>query len=167
MEILNNFGFQWTLFAAQIVNFLIIYFLLKKFLYKPVLKILETRKTKITEGIKQAEESERRLQETIEKEDKILKAAQEQAKQMIDDAKAQSHELLKKSEVDTKKQIEAMLKEARTQITYETGLAEKRLETNVSRLAINFLEKSLTGLFGEKEQEIVMKNALKKLKKAD
>jgi len=167
MEILNNFGFNWILFVAQIVNFLIIYWLLKKFLYKPVLKLLEERKNKIAAGIKDAEDAARLLEETLQKEEKILKTAQEKAKQLIDEAKTQSDAILKQSELETKKKVDEMLKEARTQISYETGLAEKRLEANISKLAIEFLEKSIKGLFGEKEQEVVMKNALKKLEKAD
>ena len=43
MEILNNFGFQPTLFIAQIVNFLILAYVFKRFLYKPILKTLKDR----------------------------------------------------------------------------------------------------------------------------
>src|SRR5437870_10658982 len=59
MEILKNFGFEPILFIAQIVNFVIIYLILKKFLYKPVLKLLKDRKQTIAGGLKQAEESAR------------------------------------------------------------------------------------------------------------
>ena len=82
MEILNNFGFEPILFFAQIVNFLIIYLVLKKFLYKPLLKVLNDRKHKIEEGLKSAEESNRLLKETIDKEQEILKNAQLDAKKV-------------------------------------------------------------------------------------
>lgn len=167
MEILNNFGFEPILFLAQIVNFLIIYWLLKKFLYKPVLKLLEDRKHKIVQGLKNAEESARLLEETIQKEEKILNQAQEKAKKLIEEAKAQSDIMLKQSIEETRKKVDTMLLEAREQIKYETGIAQKRLEVNISKLAVSFLEKSLQGLFGNKEQEVIMKNALKKLKKVD
>ncbi len=72
MEILNNFGFEPILFVAQIVNFVIIYLLLKKFLYKPVLKLLKERRDIITKGLKQAEESARLLEETVQKEEKDI-----------------------------------------------------------------------------------------------
>ncbi|HSW47886.1 MAG TPA: F0F1 ATP synthase subunit B [Candidatus Saccharimonadales bacterium] len=163
MEILNNFGFEPILFFAQIVNFLIILFVLKKFLYKPVLKLLKERRDKIAEGIKQAEEAAKILEQTLEKEEKILKDAQEKAKKLIAEAKLQTEDMLKKSEEQTKQRIDVMLKEARDQISYETGIAEKRLETNISKLAVAFLEKSLKGFFGQKEQEVLMKEAIKKL----
>lgn len=167
MEILNNFGFEPILFIAQIVNFLIIYWLLKKFLYKPVLKLLEERRNKISEGLKHAEESERLLQDTLRKEEKILREANEKSKKIIDDARMQSAALIKQVEADNRKLAEHMLNEARAQIIHETGVAERRLEANISKIAIKFLEKSISGLFGEKDEEVIMKKAIQKLKKVD
>ena len=57
MEIIKNFGVEPVLLVAQIINFLIILFILKKFLYKPVLDTLKKREDSIKEGLKQAEES--------------------------------------------------------------------------------------------------------------
>ena len=55
MEILENFGVNPVLLAAQIVNFIIVLFILKKFLYKPILDLLKKRQFTIKEGLKQAE----------------------------------------------------------------------------------------------------------------
>lgn len=167
MEILFNFGFEPILFLAQIVNFLIIYWLLKKFLYKPVLKLLKERRDKIAEGLKNAEDAARLMEETIQKEEKILKEAQTKAKKIMDEAKAQSDTILKQTEIDNKKLAEKLLNEAKEQISYETSIAQKKLETNISKLAVDFLQKSVAGMFGEKEEEIIMKKALKELKKVD
>ncbi|HUQ84969.1 MAG TPA: F0F1 ATP synthase subunit B [Candidatus Limnocylindrales bacterium] len=164
MEILNNFGFEPILFAAQIVNFLIIFFVLKKFMYKPVLKLLDERKKKIAEGLKQAEESARILEETTKKEEEILKKAQHESKKILDEARSQSEIMLAESAAETKKQVAKMIKDARDQITSESEEASKKLELQVSKLAIEFLEKSLKGLFTDREQEIVMKNAVNKMK---
>jgi len=43
MDILNQFGIKPVLLAAQVVNFLALLFILKKFLYQPILKVLKTR----------------------------------------------------------------------------------------------------------------------------
>src|ERR1035437_2709692 len=86
MEILKNFGFDPILLVAQIVNFLIILFLLKKFLYKPVLDMLKKRKDDIEKGVKDAEEGRLTLEKALEEEKKILRIAQEQSKKIIDDA---------------------------------------------------------------------------------
>ncbi len=164
MEILKNFGFEWTLFAAQIVNFLIIFFILKKFLYKPVLKLLDERKRKISDGLKQAEESARILEETTKKEEQILKKAQIEAKKHLDEAHEQREAMQAQSVEETKQQVAKMIADARDQMKYESDQTSKKLELQVSNLAIEFLEKSLKGLFGDKEQETVMKNAMDRMK---
>ena len=169
MEVLNKFGFEPILFLAQIFNFILLFLILKKFLYKPVLKMLDERRQKIEQGLKDAAEADKRLQETIEKESKILKEAQAQARKMLDEAKTTQQQMLRDAEEATQAKVEKMLDEARKQITYEAAQTEKRLTANVSQLAVQFLQQSITDLFGTKEQEIIMKNAVKKLqeKRAD
>lgn len=162
MELIKNFGLDLVLLAAQIVNFLIILYILRKFLYKPVLKILEKRKLLIKEGLDKTEEVRIRLEETIEKEKRILKTAQEQAKIILEETKKESLELHKIAEEETKIKVDSMLFLAREQISFETKEAEKRLTLQVSRLAIDFLQKAIQDLFSKKDQELVMKNVLKK-----
>ena len=163
MEILNNFGFEPILFLAQIVNFLIIYYLLKKLMFKPVLKMIEDRKSKITKGLKDAEEAEKKLEETTLREEKILKNTYEKARIIINEAKSETESILALTEENAKKKSDLILSETREQIAHETIQAEKKLELKISKLAVSFLESSLKGLFGTKEQEEIMKKALKKM----
>ena len=164
MEIIKNFGVNPILLGAQIVNFLIIFFILKRFLYKPILELLRKRQTSIKDGIQQAEEARVRLEKVIIEEKNILKQAQLQSKKMIEDTKKESLEISKQMSVNAKKQAEKLLKDASDQITKESAEAEKRLAVNVSRLAASFLEKALSEFFSAKEQKEVLSNALKKLK---
>lgn len=165
MEIIKNFGVNPILLAAQIVNFLIIFFILKKFLYKPVLELLRKRQTMIKEGIKQAEESRIKLEKVVIEQKNILKNAQLQAKQLMDDAKQESIELTLQMNESAKKQTEKILKDAKEQIVRESLVAEKRLAVNTSKLAILFLKKALGEFFSSKEQKEVVSNALRKIKK--
>ena len=165
MEILKNFGVNPILLAAQIVNFLIILFVLKKFLYKPILELLKKRQTMIKEGIKQAEESRNRLEKVVIEEKDILRNAQLQAKKLIEDARQESIELTLQMNDNAKKQTEKMLKDAKDQIARESLETEKRLAVNTSKLAVSFLEKALAGFFSAKEQKKVVSNALRKIKK--
>ncbi len=164
MEIIKNFGVNPILLSAQIVNFLIIFFILKKFLYKPILELLKKRQTAIKDGIQQAEEARVRLEKVIVDEKNILKQAQLQSKKMIDSAKKESQEIAKQINDNAKKQTEKLLKEAYDQIARESSETEKRLAVNVSGLATSFLEKALSEFFSAKEQQAVLSKALKKLK---
>ena len=163
MEIIKNFGVNPILLAAQIINFLIIFLLLKKFLYKPVLELLKKRQTMIKEGIKQAEESKIKLEKVVIEEKNILRLAQLQAKKFIEEAKQESIELTLQMNDNAKKQTEKILKDAKDQIDRESLEAEKRLALQTSKLAVSFLQKALSEFFSAKEQEEVVSNALRKI----
>ena len=165
MEIIENFGVNPVLLAAQIVNFLVILFLLKKFLYKPILDLLKKRETAIKEGLKQAEEARVKLEKVVAQEKEILKNAQLASKKIIEDARNEAGEIAKQMGENTRKQTEKMVNDAKEQIARESIDTEKRLAVSVSKLAINFLEKTLKDFFSEKEQKEVLSKALKKLDK--
>ena len=52
---------DWFTFSAQIINFLVLVWLLKKFLYKPVLAAMEKRKAALVARHQEAEEQKRLL----------------------------------------------------------------------------------------------------------
>ena len=164
MEILNNFGVQPILFVAQIINFLIIFWLLKKFMFKPVQTLLEKRKSTIEEGLNAAEENKRLVEETEKREKEVLRKAQSEARKLVEDAKTQYDTIIKKSKDDAKEEVETMLKDAKEQIAQEAKLTEKRLVTHVNALAAEMLKASVQDLFTDREQEAIIQTAAKKFK---
>lgn len=166
MDIIKNFGVNPILLGAQIVNFLIVLFILKKFLYKSVLDLLKKRQVAIADGLKQAEEAKVKLEQVVIEEKNILRNAQSQAKKMIEDAKQESIEIVKQMNDTAKKQTEKILSDAREQITKESLETEKRLALSTSKLAVSFLEKALSEFFSPREQKEVVSNVLKNIGKA-
>lgn len=167
MEIINNFGLDPLLLGAQIVNFLIIFYVLKRFLYKPVLDILKKREDTIKGGLKQAEEGKKLLDDAQEKEKEILKKAQNQSQLMLDDAKKQASEISVQIEDKAKKQASEIISAASEKINQDLKNAEKQLTQYVSLLALEFLEKSTSELFDTKSQEQIIKIAAEKFKKSN
>lgn len=165
MEILDKFGFDPVMLAAQIVNFIIILYLLKRFLYKPILEVIKKRQENIEEGVRQTEEAQRRLEEAIEKETKILLKAKTQAQGLIDDAKKNSLDLAKQIEANARADTERLIEEARSHISLETQAAEKKLSELTSVLAKNLLEKALQGEIDKASQRKILKNTINKINK--
>lgn len=165
MEFLNSFGFDPILLLAQIVNFLILLWVLKRFLYKPILSMLAHRKQAIEEGLKNAEEAQKRLDNAINEQKRILRQAQMEAKKMIEDAKNHAIELINNAQDQAKQAGEKLIEEAENQITQQTQEAEKRLRSHISDLAIEFLQKASTQLFEQKDQEKIVDKAVKQLQK--
>lgn len=164
MELLKNFGFDPVLFSAQVINFLIILFVLKRFLYKPLLDMLKKRQKTIEEGLKQAEEARITLEKTEEKEREILKKARITADSMLEEAKKEAEVKAKKIEEEAKKEAESIIADAQRKIEISEKETEKKLATYVSKLAIDLITQSSKTLFSEKEQKEITENALKKIK---
>ncbi|HSX40941.1 MAG TPA: F0F1 ATP synthase subunit B [Candidatus Saccharimonadales bacterium] len=167
MELIKNFGFDPVLFVAQIINFLIVLYILKKFLYKPILETLKKRKETISEGLKQAQEGRKLLEDASAREREILQAAQLNAQKIVDDAQKSAKELALKMQEDAKLQTQKMIADAKEEIQQDARETEKRLLTKVSTVATMMLEKSLKNLFGPDEQKKALQKAVKQLKKAD
>ena len=164
MEILKDFGVNPILLGAQIINFLIVFYLLKRFLYKPVLDVLKKREDEIKKGLQEAEKGRKLLEETEGKEKKILRNARLKADEVVKNAKAQGEEILRESDQKAKKQSEKILLDAKDAIEQESAKAEKELMENVGKLAIEMLEKSMTNLLDRNQQKILLKKASDQIK---
>ncbi|PIR80361.1 MAG: ATP synthase F0 subunit B [Candidatus Levybacteria bacterium CG10_big_fil_rev_8_21_14_0_10_35_13] len=164
MEFLENLGFDPIMLGAQILNFLIIFYLLKRFLYKPVLDMVKKREDKITQGLKDAEDAQKALDKALGEEKKILSKASENAKKIIEDAKEEALILAKDIGDNSKTQTEKLLEEAKAKITLESLETEKRLSEKISTLAADMVSQSLKGLLSEKEKEEITKKTLKGIK---
>ena len=164
MEILNQFGFDLKLFAAQIVNFLVIAFIFKKFLYKPILTTLNKRKSIIKKGLKDAEEAERTNNEAQVQKDSILATAGKEAERIL--AEAQIQAKIERDNImdDTKKEIAQMMEATKEQILLERENFKKESKDLSLELSRMLLESTISKLFDKKEQDIIMKKGISQIK---
>ncbi len=93
MELLQSLGVDWKLLLAQLINFAILLAVLYKFLYKPLLKVMEERSKKIEDGLKNAEAAEKKLAESAIEYQKMLAEAQRQGQLVIGQSKAHAEQL--------------------------------------------------------------------------
>ena len=92
-EILQKIGFDWQVALANLVNFLIILFLLKKFAFKPIGKLIKDRRDKISEGLQKAKEAEARLAEVDAIGISRLKETDQKSAAMMVEAQARAKKL--------------------------------------------------------------------------
>ena len=162
-QILNQFGVQPVLLIAQIVNFLIVLYLLRRFALKPLLGVIKERQATIADSLKNAEMAQEALDNATEKEKEILQKAQQQAKDTLSDARLQAADIAKTAEDKTREQVERMIQDAHKKIEKQTEDAEKQLASKVTNLAADILKTSLKGMISDKDQEEVVKKVTKKI----
>lgn len=86
-KLLGDFGVTWPLFIAQVINFILVLFVLKKFAFGPIQAMLEQRKNRIAEGEEKLKRIETQLAESEERTAAALEEANANAKRLIEEAK--------------------------------------------------------------------------------
>jgi len=163
-ELIKNFNIQGVLLFAQVVNFLVIFILLKKFAFKPILKTLEERKETIIQAQKNAEKAAKALEEAESKEREILSTAQKEAKHILENATNQATIMVEKATTKGKQQVEKMLADAKEQMSKDRKETEKELAIQVTKIALDMLKVSLKDLLDEKDAEKIIVKATKAIK---
>ncbi len=168
---------DWFTVIAQIVNFLILVYLLKRFLYKPILDAIEEREKRIAgqlEGAAQqkAEAQEERQhyeqlnQELDNKKAALLEEAQSTAEterqRLIGDAKKEYADLRKKLEESLAAEKETLDGELKRRIQTEVFNIARKVLTD---LADTSLESQLTNVFLQKLKAL-SKDEREQLRKA-
>lgn len=83
MEALSNIGIDGKLLLAQVVNFGVLLFILRRYAYQPMLNMMDERTSKIERGLQDAESAQTKLREMEEKEKTVLSEARAEAKRML------------------------------------------------------------------------------------
>ncbi|MDO8500119.1 MAG: F0F1 ATP synthase subunit B [bacterium] len=133
-ELIHQFGIDWRLLLAQAVNFLILFFLLHRFAYRPVLSILSERKKKIEEGIMMQEEAEQRLHEAAEEKNAILKKAEQESLQMVTRAEMVGKGKGDKIVTDALKKGEDIIREGKGRAEEEKRVAAEEFSKEAAEL---------------------------------
>lgn len=163
MGFLEDFGIQPILLLAQIINFIILLILLKKFLYKPVMKVLEDRKHKIETSLKQAEEIQKKLQFTETKQKEIIAKAESEATKIIGETKEASKKMQEEALIETNKKVEETLKKAKETIQLEREKMTKEVKADMANLVAETTKKVLNKTLTSQDNEGLVSKSLKDL----
>lgn len=153
MELISKFGIDWKLLIAQIINFAILLFVLWKFAYKPILKILEERKHKIQKGLDDAKKGEKLLEEMMERETAKMKEAEQRIGKMLEKAQQDAEHMKKEIVTQAHSQAEELLSRAKAQIQEEKDNIVKAVKSEVADIVILALSKMLSREFKGEDQK--------------
>lgn len=168
---MESLGINWKIFLGEIINFAILLYLLKRFVYKPLAERLESRRLKIEDGVKKSEEAEQilKLAESSKEitlseakkaaEGLVVKGearAKEKAGEVLSQASQEKEKIIKKAFDEGKREIEKMRKNQQ-EITMEMGIAvaEKILKEKIdAQKDKNLIKTILSSLSYERGKDI-------------
>ncbi len=123
LEILQSLGFNWHVAVVNFVNFLVILFVLNKFFFKKLGKVIQSRHDTIERGLHQAKEAE-----------SALSGANEEKKKIIHEARVESTEIVKQAHNQALSVVETMIQDADKDLNARKDaltLEEKQLKNKV------------------------------------
>jgi F-type H+-transporting ATPase subunit b len=145
-ELITTFHIDWKLIVAQLVNFAIVLFVLYKFAYGPMLKLMNERTEKIEKGLKNSEEAQQKLLEIAQKEKAVLVEARKAAQEIVAGAEAVAIKSKEEILVSAKNQSEKILEDAVKRIETEKNKMLQEVKAQIAGLVISATEK----IIGEK-----------------
>jgi len=160
-ELIKTFHIDLKLLLAQVVNFVIVLWVLYKFAYKPILKTLNDRTSKIEKGLKDAETANKKVLEIEEREKEMLANAKKETQVII--AKAEETAKKNKDEIiiEAKTQADKILEDAKKKIEDEKVKMVQEVKVEISGLVISATEKVLGEKLDEAKDNELINNALK------
>lgn len=135
-NLLTQFGVDWKILIAQIINFLIVAFLLYRFAAQPILATMDERQKRIQDGLQYAEEMKSKLAESERQQAEVLREANLEAQKILSQAREQAKILYDKQTAETAAKTADMLEKARATMELERATMLTEVRKEVARLVV-------------------------------
>ena len=120
----------------MLINLVVLYLLLKKFLIKPVLGIMEKREALIRQGLEKAQSSQQEALELKDQYEQALKNAREEACSMAEESQKRVKAAEEKMMEEARQEAAQILADARKTVEMEREQTAKELQSQIAQLAM-------------------------------
>ncbi len=141
------------LFIWNLIAFLIVFLLLKKFAWKPILKSLKERETGIADSLATAEKVKLEMTQLKSDNEALLVKAREERAALIKDAKDVSDKMVADAKDKAKAEYDRIVADAQSAINQQKMAAITDLKNQVGNLVIEVSEKVLRRELGNKAEQ--------------
>lgn len=150
----------WTFLA-----FVIVFSILKKFAWGPILSALKERETNIADAISLAEKTKKEMTALKAENENLLNQAREERAAMLKDAKAASEKMIAEAKENAKVEYDRILTDAQLSIQQQKNAAITEVKNQVGKLVIEVSEKVLQRELSNKaDQESLIANLTESIK---
>ena len=152
------------LYIWTIITFLLLFYILAKFAWKPLLKMLEERENLIKNSLDDAEKAKLELEKLSEESEKIMAKARVDAQQIIAESKSTAEKVKADTIAKAKEEASKIRDDAKQQIQVEKDKALNDIKKEVVDLSISVAEKLINKNLSDADNREMIKESLKKVK---
>lgn len=152
---MGELGINPTYLAFQIINFLLLVFLLHRILYRPILNMLDQRKERIREGQEAAQQARTEAEQLRQEYEQQLEESRAHARKIIEDATAAAERLRDESVANAQQEAQRILERGQEELRAEVAHARRELRQEVASLSVAVAGKLIQeSLDTEKNREL-------------
>jgi len=127
----------------MVLAFGIVFLILKRFAWGPILSMLKTRETNIQEALSAADKAREEMALLQADHEKIMQQARAEREEMISEARKMREEMIEVAKTDAEKEADKLIEKAKKQIENEKLSAIVEIKQKVSELSVEIAEKIL------------------------
>ena len=157
---MDKLGINGPYLLAYIINFLVLLFLLKKFLYAPITNMLDERKKRIAEGLAAADVARREAEEERQKLMAQLEKERAEAQQRIAAASAQAEKVKEEILTEARREAESIKTRAVEEAEAEKQRILAEAHKQIAELAMLAAERVVREGLDEKTQHKIIDDFL-------
>ncbi|MDQ2973604.1 MAG: F0F1 ATP synthase subunit B [bacterium] len=155
-------GVSLESFVIQLITFILVFALLKKFAFNRIVKILDERHKVIDEGVRHGQNMKKEREDFEKQTGKIINESRHRADEIIGDAQKEGREIIREAEKAAHKKSEALLVDAEVRVEEEAKQAKRKLEREIVELVSEVTEALVEEKVDAKKDADLIDKALKK-----
>lgn len=160
-EVLGKLGFDWKVALANLVNFLIIYYLLRNVVFKKLGNAIRERQEKIQKGLEDAEKAKQSLINASQIKEDLIKEAYISSQEIIGDAKEERNKIIALASEEADKEASKIRQYALHEADMILKKADDDLTEKAASLILIGVEKVLKENVTQSVNEKYIKSLLK------
>ena len=156
---------KWYQLLFQLVNFGVLLFILNRFLYRPIVKIIKQRNQRLTDSLKAAESNLKEKEVINQLKLKAAEEAEKEAVKIIEAAKASAKDSGKKIVEEAKDEAQRQGDKKYQLMLAKLSDQEDKIKKNVADLVVTTTSQVLKDSLSPAEQKSIIDSQIKKLEK--
>jgi F-type H+-transporting ATPase subunit b len=153
---LEKLGINGGFLLAQIVNFVVVALICWALLWKPMVKVLESRRARIAKGLEDARKAEQSLANAERDAQKIVDQRRAEANKLIEEARLRAEEQARGILEEVQREALAIRTKAREEATEERNAMLGDVRTQIAQIAIAAAERVIGQSLDEKKAQSIV-----------
>ncbi|TAK88908.1 ATP synthase F0 subunit B [Patescibacteria group bacterium] len=157
---LGALGINLGALVFQLINFAILYWVLQKYAFPPIINLLEKRRKAIEASLQQAQQAKLEAAQAQDERDKVLAAAKTEAKQLIADARLEAEHEAKQIVAEARGNAQAAVAQGERHLASQQAKAQAELLREMGEVVATATTEVTRGEISPKADAASVKKAL-------